>query len=68
MNVGDEAQLIFDENGHASLPEFKEAFLAMPGVDPKLIPNGWIDNHYKWIVWKLASMDRVRFDSVLLPK
>lgn len=30
----------------------------MQGVDPKLLPNGWISNHFKWIVWKLASLER----------
>ncbi|KAF5278315.1 hypothetical protein FQR65_LT03584 [Abscondita terminalis] len=40
------------------LSEIKEAFKAMLGVDPKLIPRGWIDNHFKWIVWKLSSYER----------
>ena len=34
------------------------AFLSSPGVDPKLISEEWIANHYKWIVWKLASYER----------
>lgn len=34
----------------------------MPGVEKKLIPNGWIRNHYKWIVWKLASYENFNFD------
>lgn len=33
------------------------AFLSSPGVDPKLINEQWIGNHYKWIVWKLASYE-----------
>lgn len=60
--------MIFDENGHAGVSEFTEAFLAMPGVDPKLLPTGWVDNHYGWIVWKLASVDRMSFGSTELPK
>lgn len=28
------------------------------GVDPKLISEGWVHNHYRWIVWKQASMER----------
>ncbi|XP_077519013.1 uncharacterized protein LOC144129019 isoform X1 [Amblyomma americanum] len=37
--------------------EFCRAFLAMPGVDKNLVAPGWVDNHYRWIVWKLASME-----------
>ncbi|KAK4877391.1 hypothetical protein RN001_009897 [Aquatica leii] len=40
------------------LSEIKAAFEAMLGVDPSLIPCGWIENHFKWIVWKLASYER----------
>ncbi|XP_014218900.1 uncharacterized protein LOC106647145 [Copidosoma floridanum] len=68
LDVGDGASLIFDENGHAGVAEFVSAFLAMQGVDPKLLPTGWIENHYRWIVWKLASIDRIHFDSLHLPK
>ena len=28
----------------------------MPGVDPNLVPEGWVRNHYKWIVWNLNSL------------
>lgn len=40
------------------LGEIEIAFKAMTGVDPKLIHKGWIKNHYKWIIWKLASYER----------
>ncbi|VEN48732.1 unnamed protein product [Callosobruchus maculatus] len=30
----------------------------MPGVEARLIPRDWIKNHYRWIVWKLASYER----------
>ncbi|KAK5643053.1 hypothetical protein RI129_009220 [Pyrocoelia pectoralis] len=40
------------------LSEVQVAFEAMIGVDRKLIPIGWIRNHYRLIVWKLASFDR----------
>ncbi|PIK61064.1 hypothetical protein BSL78_01988 [Apostichopus japonicus] len=33
------------------------AFMDTPGVDPSLISSEWVENHYKWIVWKLASME-----------
>ena len=35
------------------------AFLTMDGVDPKLISDVWVDNHYRWIVWKLAAYELV---------
>ncbi|KAH9373611.1 hypothetical protein HPB48_014792 [Haemaphysalis longicornis] len=37
--------------------EFYRAFLSMPGVDGKLVSESWLDNHYRWVVWKLASME-----------
>lgn len=40
------------------LAEIKVGFETIPSVQKSLIPHGWIENHYKWIVWKLASMQR----------
>ncbi|XP_026673987.1 breast cancer type 2 susceptibility protein homolog isoform X2 [Ceratina calcarata] len=68
IKMEDDALLIVDENGYAGITEIKRAFLASPGVDPNLVPTGWVENHYKWIVWKLASMDRMKFGSVVLPR
>ncbi|XP_034943519.1 uncharacterized protein [Chelonus insularis] len=65
ISLGDGAILIPNENNLAGSHEFKQSFLASPGVDPSLIPNGWVENHYKWIVWKLASMDRLRISRKL---
>ena len=42
----------------AGFDEIRSAFLACPGVDPGLVPDGWLCNHYRWVVWKLASMAR----------
>ncbi|XP_053974743.1 breast cancer type 2 susceptibility protein homolog [Hylaeus volcanicus] len=68
IQLEDGAHLILDENGYVGITNIRRSFLASPGVDPKLIPTGWVENHYKWIVWKLASMDRIKFTSVTLPR
>ncbi|XP_076646165.1 uncharacterized protein LOC143355318 [Halictus rubicundus] len=68
IQLEDGACLILDENGYVGISEIKRSFLASPGVDPNLLPNGWLENHYRWIVWKLASIDRMKFASVVLPR
>lgn len=68
IETEDGARLILDESGHAGVWELLRAFLASPGVDPNLVPARWVENHYRWIVWKLASMDRMKFGSVELPR
>ena len=37
------------------------------GCKASLLDNNWIANHYRWIVWKLASLER-RFASLLARK
>ncbi|XP_043262292.1 breast cancer type 2 susceptibility protein homolog isoform X2 [Colletes gigas] len=68
IRLEDGAYMILDENGCAGITEIMRAFLASPGVDPNLVPTGWVKNHYRWIVWKLASMDRIMLGSVILPR
>ncbi|KMQ97285.1 breast cancer type 2 susceptibility protein [Lasius niger] len=68
IEMEDEVRLILDENGYVGIWEFLRAFLASPGVDPNLVPARWVENHYRWIVWKLASMDRMKFGSAELPR
>ncbi|XP_065215345.1 breast cancer type 2 susceptibility protein-like [Planococcus citri] len=55
---GDSVPIILNEKNEITLEEIIRGFLASPGVDPKLISRDWITNHYRWIVWKLASMER----------
>ncbi|XP_067211842.1 breast cancer type 2 susceptibility protein homolog [Linepithema humile] len=68
IQMEDNVRLIMDENGYVGIWEFLRAFLASTGVDPNLVPARWIENHYRWIVWKLASMDRMTFGSAELPR
>ncbi|XP_011141415.2 breast cancer type 2 susceptibility protein homolog [Harpegnathos saltator] len=68
IELEDGARLVMDENGYVGVWEFLRAFLASPGVEPSLVPARWIENHYRWIVWKLASLDRMKFGSAELPR
>ncbi|KAL3275886.1 hypothetical protein HHI36_020623 [Cryptolaemus montrouzieri] len=56
--------LVPNQQGFIGVSEVEPAFLSMPDIKSSLIPKGWIKNHYKWIVWKLASYERF-FPSVL---
>ena len=55
--VGDGAMLKLSPNGRAGVTEFWEAFRDLSCVDEKLISYEWFVNHYKQLVWKLASME-----------
>ncbi|KAF4518593.1 hypothetical protein B566_EDAN012421 [Ephemera danica] len=53
------AMVIPNNEGDVGVEEMESALLASPGVYPKLIPHpDWVKNHYRWIVWKLASLER----------
>jgi breast cancer 2 susceptibility protein len=56
--VGDGARLVLDTNGTVGIEEVTRAFLSSPGIEPTLVPAGWVSNHYRWLVWKLASIER----------
>ncbi|XP_058462755.1 breast cancer type 2 susceptibility protein-like [Malaya genurostris] len=61
LDLGDPdatVQLLLDDHCLVGLSELSSAFLATPGVDPNLIPRGWIENAWKWILIKLSSMER----------
>uniref|UniRef100_A0A8B9MPW5 BRCA2 DNA repair associated n=1 Tax=Accipiter nisus TaxID=211598 RepID=A0A8B9MPW5_9AVES len=57
MQLADGGWLIPTDEGKAGKKEFYRALCDTPGVDPKLITESWVYNHYRWIVWKLASME-----------
>ncbi|XP_019864859.1 uncharacterized protein LOC109594117 isoform X2 [Aethina tumida] len=55
----DGCEIVPNEDGQIGLAEICVAFRNTPAVDPKLIPDGWLENHYRWIVWKLAAYERM---------
>ncbi|NWR71646.1 BRCA2 protein, partial [Centropus unirufus] len=57
MQLADGGWLIPTDDGKAGKKEFYRALCDTPGVDPKLITEAWVYNHYRWIVWKLAAME-----------
>ncbi|XP_054456800.1 breast cancer type 2 susceptibility protein isoform X2 [Anoplopoma fimbria] len=58
VQLADGGWLIPSKDWTAGKEEFHRALCDTPGVDPKLISEGWVYNHYRWIVWKQASMER----------
>ncbi|KAI9551569.1 hypothetical protein GHT06_021902 [Daphnia sinensis] len=56
MQIG-EFLIIFSDENTIGCEEIEASFLASENVDPTLISCEWIRNHYRWIVWKLASME-----------
>ncbi|XP_039601685.1 breast cancer type 2 susceptibility protein isoform X2 [Polypterus senegalus] len=55
--LADGGWLIPDDSGTAGKEEFYRALCDTPGVDPKLITENWVYNHYTLIIWKLAAME-----------
>ncbi|XP_012941567.1 uncharacterized protein LOC101847983 [Aplysia californica] len=55
--LGDGALLVPDAHGFAGWEEFHSALLTLDSVDPKLMDKSWTENHYRWIVWKLAASE-----------
>ncbi|XP_073673869.1 breast cancer type 2 susceptibility protein [Garra rufa] len=58
VQLADGGWLVPDKKGTVGKEEFYRALCDTPGVDPKLISDVWVFNHYRWIVWKRASMER----------
>ncbi|KAM9318754.1 breast cancer type 2 susceptibility protein [Pholidichthys leucotaenia] len=58
IQLADGGWLVPSEDGTAGREEFYRALCDTPGVDPKLISEAWVYNHYRWIVWKQASMEK----------
>jgi len=49
--------VILSDDNTIGIEEIAASLLASKNVDPKLVDVEWIRNHYRWIVWKLASME-----------
>ncbi|XP_041849770.1 breast cancer type 2 susceptibility protein isoform X1 [Melanotaenia boesemani] len=58
VQLADGGWLIPSNDWTAGKEEFYRALCDTPGVDPKLISEAWVYNHYRWIVWKQASMEK----------
>lgn len=58
IDLEDGIKLIMDEDSCAGFDEMSHAFLDCNSVDPKLVPDNWIRNSLKWIVLKLAGLER----------
>ncbi|KAG7321641.1 hypothetical protein KOW79_014499 [Hemibagrus wyckioides] len=58
IQLADGGWLIPDNKGMLGKEEFYRALCDTPGVDPKLISEAWVYNHYRWVVWKRAAMER----------
>ncbi|XP_054884160.1 breast cancer type 2 susceptibility protein [Poeciliopsis prolifica] len=58
VQLADGGWLIPRDDWTAGKEEFYRALCDTSGVDPNLISEQWVYNHYRWIVWKQASMER----------
>uniref|UniRef100_A0AAV2LBL0 Tower domain-containing protein n=1 Tax=Knipowitschia caucasica TaxID=637954 RepID=A0AAV2LBL0_KNICA len=58
VQLADGGWLVPRRDGTVGKEEFYKALCDTPGVDPQLISPLWVYNHYRWIVWKLASLER----------
>lgn len=58
IHLPDDIVVMMDDNCQIGLNEISAAFLSCPSVDPNLMHKKWIENSMKWIVVKLAAMER----------
>ena len=58
IELGDKVQVVLNDACNIDLEAIISAFRNSPGVNKSKIKEDWIKNHYRWIVWKLASLER----------
>ncbi|KAK7075245.1 Breast cancer 2, early onset [Halocaridina rubra] len=58
VDCGEGCHIIPGKDECIGAAEVEQGFFCMPGVQPKFLPQGWVANHYRWIVWKLAALER----------
>ncbi|KAF9588565.1 hypothetical protein IFM89_013417 [Coptis chinensis] len=60
MNAESAATYMFHDASHLDGigAESFHNMLAQCGVSMQYVSRGWVENHYKWIVWKLACYER----------
>ena len=49
--------MVLADDDTCGLAELSASLLTCTGVQQDLIPKGWIANHFRWIVWKLAGLE-----------
>ncbi|XP_037799361.1 breast cancer type 2 susceptibility protein homolog isoform X2 [Penaeus monodon] len=68
VSCEDGCTLVPSSDGFIGAKEIEQGFLAAPGVHPGLVPPSWVVNHYRWIVWKLAALERRLLHNMLTPE
>ena len=69
--LGDEAEVIFDDYSNFDREALVAAFMTSPGISRSKVSVEWARNHYRWIVWKLASYERrfpIKFKGIFHPE
>ena len=58
LELQDGFVIIPGPDGCIGVVEVERGFLASPDVQPSLLPAAWVANHYRWLVWQLAALER----------
>ena len=70
LTLGDNAQIVLNDACNVDFEVIANAFRTSSGVDPAKATSEWVENHYRWIVWKLATYERrfpLRCKNILHP-